>query len=288
MEKRNDEKVKKISGLGLPFFAFPFLPLLTFLTALLLMNAACRQSLPNITAEQTKNQKTVEFHLDHAAFSVPPTLQDITLYSFGKPDKSQLVEVNGSEREVSLDKLAAEKKARMENFAEAAQAVKQIKDDKERIVKLVNLAILQQQKKTDESQKNAEDLMNEASRLVNQNPETQTDFERLLPVIDGYATVNPKKAMAMIAPVIEKSNELINAYIILMNYYDKNYPSVSENEFVFGAQDSYSSFRGSYIEIAKKLGSEDFEQTKNLTDSFRRSDVRIMAKLILAESLLAK
>jgi hypothetical protein len=108
MKKRNGEKVKKIFRLRLRCFAFSFLPLFTFLTALLLMNTACRQSPPNITAEQTKNQKTMEFHLNHAVFEVPPTLQDITLYSFGKPDKSQLVEVNGSEREVSLDKLSEE------------------------------------------------------------------------------------------------------------------------------------------------------------------------------------
>ena len=108
MGKPEGEKRKKNFGLKSGGLAFSLFRAFTFLAAFLLIGAACRQSSPNIAGGQTKNQKAMEYHLDTAVFDVPPTLRDITLYSFGKPDKSQFIEINGSERETSLDTLAAE------------------------------------------------------------------------------------------------------------------------------------------------------------------------------------
>lgn len=50
----------------------------------------------------------MEYYLDHAVFNAPTSLRDITVYTFGKPDKSELLEVHNSEREATLDQLAAE------------------------------------------------------------------------------------------------------------------------------------------------------------------------------------
>lgn len=108
MKQRNGEKAKKVFGFKSGFFALLHYRVFTLLTAFLLIGAACRQSPQNALDGQTKNQKLMEYHLDHAVFDLPPALRDITVYSFGKPDKSQMVEINGSEREASLDRLAAE------------------------------------------------------------------------------------------------------------------------------------------------------------------------------------
>lgn len=79
--------------------------LLTFFS---LPNAACRQTPSNVAAEPVTNHKSMEYHLENAVFDVPPALQDITVYTFGKPDKSQSVEIINSERAAALDTLAAE------------------------------------------------------------------------------------------------------------------------------------------------------------------------------------
>lgn len=195
------------------------------------------------------------------------------------------------DREAALDYLnivSAEKKSKLENAAEAKQAVLQIKSSQEKVAKFINLAISYHEKKTDESRKIAEDLMGEAGKLVKEKPATYTEFTALLPVIAGYASVKPQKSFDLILPIIEQSNELINAYILLTNYNDNGYPYVSDNEIIFGAQDGYHSFNGRYREIARKLATSDFEKSKNLVKSFQRADVRIMAKLILIESVLQK
>ena len=74
----------------------------------LLPNAACRKAASNVAAEPSESHKSMEYHLEHAVFEVPPALQDVTVYTFGKPDKSQFVEIINSEREVTLDALADE------------------------------------------------------------------------------------------------------------------------------------------------------------------------------------
>ena len=179
-------------------------------------------------------------------------------------------------------------KVKNDNFDDAKKAALQIKNEKDKIAALINLATHYHQKNTEESQKIAEDLMTETGLSVNQTPETETDFERFLPFISGYAEIKPDRAFELLLPIIEQSNELINAYVVLSNYHDKSYPYVEENEIIFGAQDSYSSFRWRYGTLIKKLATSDFERTANLIKTFRRTDVRIAAKLILAQSIFAK
>lgn len=195
------------------------------------------------------------------------------------------------ERETTLDYLnsaLSEKKAGQENLIEAKQSIAQIKSVPEKVARLTSLAALYHSKKTDESQKIAEDLMSEAERFVNINAETSTQMDALFPVIAAYAAIKPQKASEIIAPLIARSNELINAYVLLANYNDTNYPYVSENEIIFGAQDGYSSYKWRYGSIAKLLAASDFAAAKNLIESFERRDVQIIAKLSLVESILGQ
>ena len=194
------------------------------------------------------------------------------------------------DREKALEylKTLAAGKAKDKDLGEAKKAALDIKKEPDKIAALVNLAVSYHQKHTEESQKIAEDLMTEAGAFVNQTPETETDFGELKPVIYGYATVKPERAFELITPIIEKSNELINAYVVLTNYHNKNYPYVEDNEIIFGAQDGYNSFSGNYRDLAKKLATSDFERAVNLIQTFQRADVRITAKLILVQSVLMK
>lgn len=195
------------------------------------------------------------------------------------------------DREKALDYLNsidAEKNAGAQNASAAKDAALQIKSGKERFSKLISLAIFYQQKGGEENQEIAVDLMGEAGKLIKQIPETRTEHEQFLQFVAGYAKVRPAKAFDLIAPVIGRSNDLIDAFVLLGSYDDASYPYYSENEIVFAAQDGYSSYNHKYREIAKTLAAEDFERAKNSIKLFRREDVRLMAKLILIESILAK
>ena len=195
------------------------------------------------------------------------------------------------DRERALDQLnalSAAKKAAGENAAEAKQSALNIKSEPDRIAKLIALATFYQQKNTEDSQKIADDLMDEAAKLVNEIPATSTEYAAVLPVMKGYAMVNPNRAFVLLPPIINQSNELLDAYVLLSNYHDNYYPNVSDNEIFLGGQDGYHNYKYAYGEIAKKLAATDFEKTKTLIESFKRADVRMIAKLILIESVLAK
>lgn len=104
----NSAEMKKQSS-NLKTFSVPSLfQFSVILAVFLLLNAACRQTPSNVAVEPIKNHKFMEYHLEHAVFDAPSALQDITVYTFGKPDKSESVEIINSERAVALDTLAAE------------------------------------------------------------------------------------------------------------------------------------------------------------------------------------
>ena len=187
-----------------------------------------------------------------------------------------------------LSSIFAEKNAATENSSEAVSSVLQIKSAKERFSKLISLAIFYHQKGTEENRKIAGDLMEEAGKIIKQTPETRAEHKQFLEFVSGYSTINPQKAFDLILPLIGKSNDLIDAFVLIGSYDDMSYPYYSENEIVFTAQDGYSSYSATYREIAKNLAMKDFDQAKNLIKNFRREDVRVMAKLIFIESVLTK
>ena len=187
-----------------------------------------------------------------------------------------------------LKSLAVKKTGERNGLPEALKATNEIKSNADKTAALINLAILHNQKNTEESRKTAGDLMDEARKLIKEIPETAAEYEAVLPVISGYAQIEPAKAFDLSAAIIGKSNEVIEAYIVYANYADGNYPYVREKEIIFAAQDTYSTYKSKYAAIIRTLARNDFERLENLTNDFQRQDVRIMTKLILAESVLSK
>lgn len=197
---------------------------------------------------------------------------------------------DADDREKALDylkSLAAKKNGEQNSLSQAMKAIGEIKSKNERIAALVNLAISYDQKKTEESRKIAQDLMDEARKSVKEIPETDTEYEAIFPVISGYAQIDPAKAFDLIAPIARQSNELIEAFVVYMNYQDKNFSIVKDREMIFAALDSYS-YKARFGAIIRTLAQNDFERTENLVNNFQRQDARIMAKLVLAESILSK
>lgn len=196
---------------------------------------------------------------------------------------------DAEEKEKVLDylkSLVLVKSNENKSLPDAVAAINQIKSEKERISKLIDLAVVYHQKNTEEDQKNAEELMNKAQRLVKTIPETSTEYEEIVPVIWGYSKISSQKTFDLLEPIIQKSNKIIEAYILYMNFNDRNYPYVSENEINFASQDGYTSIKSKYINIAKSLAQIDFERTMKTIDNFQNAEVRLIAKLILAEGIL--
>ena len=169
---------------------------------------------------------------------------------------------------------------------EARKIIDRMELDNSKIEQIVALAITSFRLNTKESKEAALKLMDEAKLMVKDFPEDKDETAGLIKVAAGYAIIDPPRAFTMLLPVIEQANELIGASATLAKYNKQNqlfrdgeiimassFGTVGANLFGYGKQ-------------LKMLAQADLAQTRNLIGQFRRDDVRIFAKLFVAQGIL--
>jgi hypothetical protein len=151
---------------------------------------------------------------------------------------------------------------------------------------LVQLAIASYRLNTKESKENALRIMSEAREMVKDYPEDKDETDGLLKVIAGYAVIEPERALTMLAPVIEQANEVINAQAVLARYNKSTQMFRDGEMIVSNSVGSLGSKVFRYGKELKLLAQNDFARTRSLIDQFRRDDVRVFARLFIAQSIL--
>ncbi|MEP6904086.1 MAG: hypothetical protein ABJA66_20370, partial [Actinomycetota bacterium] len=211
---------------------------------------------------------------------------------------NKLIEAGQGEKARELIQNAPDSKQRDDvlTFIDETLSTKAIKDDKlddvqkiiaktesdsSKVKLLVELAVGFEKKKTKESHETAVKLIDDARRLVATTPDTNEDVEDILKLASGYAVIEPNKAFPYLTTMVEMSNDLLTAKSLLAKYNKRN-TNFKQGELIFT-----TSF--SYINYGKELGllaASDFGRTKGLIDQFRRDDVRVLLKIMLAQSIL--
>jgi hypothetical protein len=151
---------------------------------------------------------------------------------------------------------------------------------------LVQLAIASHRLNTKESRESALRIMSEAREMVKDYPEDKDETDGLLKVIAGYAVIEPERALTMLAPVIEQANEVINAQAVLARYNKSTQIFRDGEMIVSNSAGSLNSKVFRYGKEIKLLAQMDFVRTRSLIDQFRRDDVRVFARLFIAQSIL--
>lgn len=169
---------------------------------------------------------------------------------------------------------------------EARRIIDRMEIDNAKVEQIVALALASYRLNTKESKEAALKLMEEARQMVKDFPEDKDETAGLLKVIAGFAVIDPARAFLMLSPVIEQANELINASAALAKYNKQN-QIFRDGEIImassFGAVGSNLFGYGKQL---KMLAQADLAQTRNLISQFRRDDVRIFAKLFVAQGIL--
>lgn len=169
---------------------------------------------------------------------------------------------------------------------EARRIIDQMPNGAAKAERIVQMATVSFSLNTKESKENASALMNEALQMVKQFPEDKDEMDGVLKVIQGFAVIEPERAFVMLAPVIEKADEIINAQALLAKY-NKQTQIFRENEMMMIYNtNAFASSVSRYVRELKLLAQADFARTRGLIDQFRRDDVRIFAKLLVAQSIL--
>jgi hypothetical protein len=131
----------------------------------------------------------------------------------------------GKERDDALGQLdtaLAAKHLQAGKLEEARKIIDRMNIGNSKLEQIVGLAVASHRLNTKESKEGALKLMDEARQMVNDLPEDRDETEGLLKVIVGYAVIEPARAFAMLTPIVEQANDLINAGAILAKFNKQN------------------------------------------------------------------
>jgi hypothetical protein len=131
-------------------------------------------------------------------------------------------------------------------------------------------------------------LLDEAQALVKINFQSQTQSDALLVVLLACSLIDPPRAFAAIEPVVDRANDDI-ARLLLLDKFVKS-GMVKNGEVILQQPRlislDFAVFR--YGPGITALAKADFNRTKSLTDRIQRNELRIMARLIMVQTLLGR
>jgi hypothetical protein len=109
----------------------------------------------------------------------------------------------------------------------------------------------------------------------------------LLAVARAYAALEPARAFELIEPVVDQANEMISA-AALLDKFGSGQGMFRKGEMVL--HPGFLASNGAFALYGRELGAlarADFLRTKAVADKFQRNEARIMARLLIAQSVLS-
>ena len=184
-----------------------------------------------------------------------------------------------------LDSKISDKAIKDDKLGEVQQIVAKSTSDSAKIKLLVNLAVGYQKKNTEESGKTANDLMTEARKLVGDIPESKEEVANILKIVAGYAEIEPNKAFPLLSLLMDMTNDMLTAYALLSKY-NKSENMFRQGEMIFTQSLGFGSAYLQYGKELKLLAASDIGKTKAMIEQLRRDDVKVLMKIMLAESVI--
>jgi hypothetical protein len=137
----------------------------------------------------------------------------------------------------------------------------------------------------------AGELLREAESLVNPSPKNYQDFLLTWMLATGYASAKSDRAFTLLDETIQRANSTIDAFVRVGEFIDVAEEMVVDGEVQLGAFGG-SMVRGLTGELGmadgtiRMLALQDFAKTKNLTNRFDRTEVRVLAKMMVIRAVL--
>lgn len=139
----------------------------------------------------------------------------------------------------------------------------------------------------------ANEIMLDAERLVNPQPKNYQDFLLSWMLASGYAEADPEKAFPLLESTILRANDTIAAFLKVAEFIDANEELMDDGEMQVGM------FGGSMIReltvglgmatgTIRSLAVADFAKMKNLTNTFDRTETRVLAKMLVLRAVMDK
>ncbi len=170
------------------------------------------------------------------------------------------------------------------------EIIASIENRSEKILMLNGLAI---QVATLGDKELASEIMREANGFLNPQPVNYQEYMEVWMLSGGYAMTDPEKAFALLENTIFRLNETISAFVKVGEFMDVRGEIIEDGEVQmngFGgniAQEMVGGLGAVAQPTIRSLAVSDFARTKGLANKFDRMEVRILAKTIILQSILA-
>lgn len=179
-----------------------------------------------------------------------------------------------------LDRFLVVPEMTEQEVAQAQRAFEGIRVDKNRIFALNDLAGQVGVK----NRKTALKLLDQAAAISEGLKAPFDKMEALLRLATSYCTAGSDRGLDMVESQIPKLNELIDAAVKL-DGFDTRY--MRDGEWNMSANGRLGSLLTAMSDSAGDFAWRDFDRAVNLAAQFERMEIRMMAQLKLAQSILA-
>ena len=129
------------------------------------------------------------------------------------------------------------------------------------------------------------ELLEEARSLFGAQPANSVELQTLLEIARTYAKVEPVRSFEIIEPIVDQFNTLIAAAAILDGFEYWRY--FREGELMAQAGGVMLSLVFQCVKDATELARTDFDRAKAVADRFQRAEVRLIARLYVAQGVLS-
>ena len=192
-----------------------------------------------------------------------------------------------------LQNLGAKKLPEEERQKVIAQARKLIAEIDEPNMKMLALSSLAAQVAKMGDSETANEILREVERFVNPQPKNYMEYMQTWMLATSYSEINPDKAFALLDDTVFRLNDTISAFIKVGEFIDVNGDFIEDGEVQvgsFGSEITNGLLRelGAADVTLKNLANADFAKTKALTNRFDRTEVRILAKMLVLRAVFGK
>lgn len=129
-------------------------------------------------------------------------------------------------------------------------------------------------------------MVDDALALVKVDLASQAQSNALMAVVLAYSLIDPARAFAIVEPIIDRMNDDISRLLLLDRVVRsgavKNGEIIMEQPGVISLDLAILKFGQGVVALANA----DFNRTKAMADRFQRNELRLMARLLIAQSLL--
>ena len=190
-----------------------------------------------------------------------------------------------TQRKALIDSLDAEEigsAVYQGNVEELQKLLPSIRLKEQRALAMAELAMILEKKERHEE---ALKLLQDARPLVKIDFNSDTQSRAFLALLMAYALIDPPQAFAMAEPIIDRANDNISKLLLLDKIVRTG--AVKNGEIIMqdpGVPLDFALMK--YGRGVVALANADFTRTKVLADRFQRNELKIMARLLMAQAIL--